>query len=346
MKEIAGQPEALRRAAEGLQDQVELLTELGVAASLKLVVFTGMGGSYDTCYAPVTALAGRGLPVTMVDSAELLHFRRPMLNAHTLVVAVSQSGESAEVVKLAGALAGGPEQPTVVSVTNGLGNSLARIADLALDTRAGPELGPSTMTFAGALVAHAAIVELIAGGSPEAAVAAVTRDAEAAAAAIEALLEDPVAKAAELGSWLGERRVLALLGRGTARAASEMGSLTIKEAARFAAESLQAAQYRHGPLEMTSPDTAVIVIATEEATRSLDLGIAADLVAAGAAVLVVSPDGTAPEGAAAFATGSLPRLLSPAAAILPVQLLAWRMAVDRGYQPGTYTVAAKVTTRE
>src|SRR5205085_2617679 len=113
----------------------------------RTIVFTGMGSSYHACYVPVTSLAEAGVPAVMVDAAELLHFRRPMLDGRSVLIAVTQSGESAEVVRLvedewpAG-------RPLVVSVTNGVDNPVAGRADVALDTRAGTELGPSTMTFA------------------------------------------------------------------------------------------------------------------------------------------------------------------------------------------------------
>ena len=140
--------------------------------------------------------------------------------------------------------------------------------------------------------------------------------------------------------------MLALLGRGTARAASEMGALTLKEAARFPAESLEAAQFRHGPLELAGAGTAVAVVATEAATRDLDLGLAAELAEHGTAVLVVSSDGAGPERAERVAVGDLDRLVAPAAAIVPLQLLSWKLAVNRGREPGAYTIASKVTTRE
>ena len=84
-----------------------------------------------------------------------------------------------------------------------------------------------------------------------------------------------------------------------------MAALTLKEAARFPAESLQAAQFRHGPLELAGPGLAAVVFASERRTLELDLGLAAELAAPGAAVLVIGPDGSAPDGATGIATGEL-----------------------------------------
>ena len=92
--------------------------------------------------------------------------------------------------------------------------------------------------------------------------------------------------------------------------------------------------FRHGPLELAGPGMTAIVMATEPETRRLDLGLAADLVDAGANVLVVTPDGEAPKGARSVATGYLDRALLSAVSIVPVQLLAWKLAQTRGRTPG------------
>lgn len=350
LAEIAGQPDALRRAATAVADQTGALERLraeGVAGAGRRPVFTGMGSSYFACYAPVTHLAERGTLAGHVDSAELLHFRRPALGPEMLLAVVSQSGESAEVVRLVDELGPPAGRPFVASVTNGRDNSLARRADLALDTMAGEEHGPSTMTFAASLVVLSAVARALGGDEAAADVSGrVSDEAERAAGAAQTLLEDAPGRAEAYRRWLGGRNTLATLGRGAARAAAEMGALGMKEAARFAAESLEAAQFRHGPLELAGPELAVAIVATEEPTRRLDLGLADELVSAGAAVLVVTPDGSGPDGAETVAVGDLDRLLAPTVGIIPLQLLAWKLAVERGREPGSFTIASKVTTRE
>jgi glucosamine--fructose-6-phosphate aminotransferase (isomerizing) len=334
MAEICGQPDALRRAADGLAEQEsELMRLRDAAANATSMLFTGMGSSYDACYPAVTALAARGVAATMLDTAELAHFRMPTLRPETLLVCVSQSGESAELIRLMDSLPTGARGPTVAAVTNGSDNTLARAADIAIDTRAGEEHGPSTMTFATALgVLDAAFGE--------------EAPFERAALEFERVLYDPQKQANELAEWIEGRPNLALLGRGSARAAAEMGALTLKEAARFPAESLQTAQFRHGPLELAGPRLAAILIATEETTRGLDMGLAEELAVAGAAVLVVSQDGSGPGDAHSITVGPLNGGLAAAVATVPAQLLAWRLAKSRGLSPGEFAVAAKVTTRE
>ena len=112
------------------------------------------------------------------------------------------------------------------------------------------------------------------------------------------------------------------------------------------AESYETAAFRHGPFELAGPGLGAVVVATEPETRSLDLGLAADLVRTGAAVVVVSSEGDVPEGALGVRIPPVDRLLSPAVSIVPIQLLAWRLANARGRIPGVYTRVSKVTTRE
>ena len=343
--EIWGQPDAIRRAARGLTEQTGALETIDRVSPHGAVVFTGMGSSYDACYPAVAEIARAGSAAVMVDSAELLHFRSQMLDAGSLLIAVSQSGESAETVRLVQELGGRPDPPTMVAVTNGTSNTLAALSTVAIDTHAGEETGPSTMTFAGSLAVVSVVGRVVAGSRAPAEVERIAIEAELAAVAMERLLAD-AALPDRLASWLGDRGTVVILGRGPARAASEMGALTIKEAVGIPIESLQTAQFRHGPLELSGPDLAAIIIATEPETHDLDLALAEELLDDGAAVLLITEDGNGPGEAMLLGTGPLDRCLRPAVSILPAQLLAWQLSVIRGRKPGAYYRASKVTTHE
>lgn len=341
--EISGQPDALRRAAAGVPDQVSALDEALELASGRTLIFTGMGSSYDACYPAVAELADAGIPALQLDAAELLHFREGLLGRGTLLIAVSQSGESAETVRV-GERARDAGVP-VVSVTNGTGSTLARLAGAALDTRVGTETGPSSMTFAAALVVVGALGRRLAGAVREEVGRSAVMAAETAALSLETLLSDQTL-ADRIAAWHDGRDTTVILGRGPARAAAEMGSLTIKEAVGMMVESLQTAQFRHGPLELAGPGLAAIVLATEPETRDLDVALARELTELAAAVLVVTQEPAGIDGVLNVVTGSLDRTVRPAVAILPAQLLAWKLAIARGREPGAYYRASKVTTHE
>jgi glucosamine--fructose-6-phosphate aminotransferase (isomerizing) len=345
LSEIRAQPAAIRRAADAVVEQRTALERVAAAASQgRRLVLTGMGSSHDACYPAVEHLAGRGVVVLHANASEVLHYRVPLLTDETILIAVSQSGESAEVVRLAERLRAAPVRPLVVSLTNGLENALAGNATVAVDTRAGPERGPSSMTFAASLVLLAALARVVAGDDPAEASSEVARAAVVAADGVEALLRDAdVMERVVMGVARG-RRLLALVGRGAARGAAEMGALTLKECG-VVAEGFESAAFRHGPFELAGFHLGAIVVATEPRTRAMELALAADLRDAGSAVAVLMDDHAASDENV-IVVPSADALLSPAVSIVPIQLAARRLAIESGREPGAFTVASKVTTRE
>src|SRR6476620_2482785 len=215
--EIAGQPDAIRRAAAGLAGHTEDLEALR-ARPAGTPAFAGMGSSYDASYPAVTALARTGIAAAMIDTAELLHFRLPTLGPDDDLILVSQSGESAETVGVARALRRRGDTPTIVAVTNEPASSLAALADHTLGTGAGEETGPSTMTFAAALVVLGALVRSLEGRPTLEVIAGLSLEAEVAAAAVDDLLARETLPD-DLVAWHGGRATTVILARGGARAA-------------------------------------------------------------------------------------------------------------------------------
>ncbi|MEI8332308.1 MAG: SIS domain-containing protein [Chloroflexota bacterium] len=291
LTEILEQPDALRRAGAALVAQRDRLDHLAAfAASPGPIVLTGMGGSLDACHAAATALAAAGIMATVRGASELVHFGLPALAQGGILVVVSQSGESAEIVRLAEAVRHTTGRPIVVAVANGADNPLVRLADIPIDTRAGEELAPSTKSFAACLVSLSGIVRALAG--------------------------------------------------------AKMGALLLAEAVGLAAASHETGDFRHGPLELAGPGLAVALLALEDATLDLDLALADELAGAGSPLLVVSRDGVGPAEAIRVATGPLDRMVAPAVALVPLQLLAWRLAVRAGRTPGEMLRGSKVTRCE
>ena len=307
-----------------------------------------MGSSYDACLATAAALGAAGILATTVETAELLHVRRPMLGGAGLLVLVSQSGRSAEAIRLAEEVRQLDERrrPLVLAISNGAGTPVAALADLVLDTEVGEERCPSTMTFAGSLVALAAVTGILGGGAVDAVVAEVAEAAAQAATVASGLLADPEEIGRRLVAWLDGRPTILALGRGTGLAAAEMTVLTLMEAAGVPAAALPTAEFRHGPLEVIGPDVAVVLFALEPAAEALDRVFAGELAAAGAAVLLVGPAEPTPEGVEPITVPGNRGILAPAAALGLLQLLARQLAHARGRRPGSFSHASKVTTRE
>ena len=345
LREIREQPEVLVGSAEGLVGQTDALALAATWCSdvEHPLVLTGMGSSLDACQAAASLLGRRGRPAVAVNTAELVHFRLPSLLPGSCVIAVSQSGRSAELVRLGESLRE-VDDVRLVAITNGPDNALAGLADLGVDMNAGPEAGPATKTFTATLVALTGLVELLA--APELARPILQRTVSRATAAAQqatALLTDAEGLAARVEDWVGRRDHLVLVGRGVGRASAEVGALLLKEASKTAAECLDAAEFRHGPLELAGPSLAAVVVSLEPTTLELDRRLLRDLDARSSATLAVGlpdPLGVGPR----LVVDPVHPLLDVALASLPLQLLAWSRTGGTGGD--AFVVGAKVTTEE
>jgi glutamine---fructose-6-phosphate transaminase (isomerizing) len=351
MTEILDQPPALRRAAALLDGQADYF---GLTESLRdrrgPLLLTGMGSSFHACQAAASALGQRGVLAVTTNTAEFLHFQWKTAAAASAVVLVSQSGRSVEVLRLAQKLMSLAHRPRLIAITNGTDNPLTPLVDVCLDTAAGAEVGPSTKSYAATFVPLAALVETISAAagrrSAAAALSNVAAAAHVAADAADQLIMQAPALAESLFEWLDGRRMVTILGRGVARGPAETSALVLKEAARFPAEALDAADFRHGPLELAGPDLAVVLLSLEEATRRLDDRLAVQMASHKTAVLVVGDTLSSADGVRELAIGRIEPLLACATAVIPAQLLAWRLARAVGRRPGEFRLASKVTTEE
>jgi len=327
--EILSQPDALRQVLDaGVDPAVRSL--VGRLDRFDRIVTTGMGSSLHAMHPTFLRLARHGVPVWNVETADLLAGASGLLGPGSLLWVTSQSGESAEVVELLARL--GDTGPTVLASTSDLTSSLARRADAVIDLRAGGERTVSAQSYLNTLATSSFVVDVALG---------VGHDAELVRApeALAAYLADWDAHVAALDSAL-RQPTLFIVGRGASLAAARTGALIIKEAAKTAVEAMSAPQFRHGPLEMAGPDVAVVLLAGSGDDRRANVRTEADLRAAGAQVVVISP--TEP------GAGAAPVLTSPRAAplseMLPLQGLSVALARRRGVEPGAFSRIEKVTT--
>lgn len=345
LSEICRQAEAVRASAAALGRQADALVEMfGAEARNRTLILTGMGSSIDVCWALESALGRRGILAVSVPSSELLHYRWQTIPQGANLITVTQSGRSVESVKLSELLQTARPDVTIISITNGLDNPVAKRATLALNTDVGPEIGPSTMTVAACLVMLLAIQRLLV--DDEGAIAATIADAERSALDMDRLLVDPIATADRLAAWCHARPKMVTIGRGTAVAAAEVAALIMKESTGILCEAFEGADFRHGPLEIAGPSLAAVIVSIEPATRNLDIALANELLSTGSAVLFIGPEGAAPEGAEPIVISEVNPILDVAAALVPLHLLAWRLAHNAGRRPDRMVMASKVTTRE
>jgi glucosamine--fructose-6-phosphate aminotransferase (isomerizing) len=133
-----------------------------------------------------------------------------------------------------------------------------------------------------------------------------------------------------------------LAGRGASLAAAGTGGLIIKEAARFPAEGMSCAALRHGPLEMTSPQTLAVVYEGDGKTADINAALVNDLRKAGGRAQLIRQS----VDLDLFTLPQSPLAILPILEILPAQMLSLALALHQGHAPGQFEHAAKVTAVE
>lgn len=337
LRDILDQPRALDETLSGLEPD-KSLTQLAARlqkGKFKTVVLTGMGSSFHALHPLNIELINHGLTAMMVETSELLHYRNRLFDPKTLIVAVSQSGRSAEVVRL---LEANRSRSAVIGITNTPDSPLAGRADATILTRAGREFSVSCKTYLTALVALQWLGDLVCGQDLRH-----TRHAlETACPAVQTYLARWKEHVQELTQRLKGIRHLFLVGRGSSLAAVGTGALIVKESDHFPAEGMSSAAFRHGPLEMLGDETFVLVFAGETKTRGLNQRLFEDVREQQGRAELVSED----TGFPACTLPTAPRSIHPILEILPVQMVTLALAAQLGREPGRFELASKVTTRE
>jgi glucosamine--fructose-6-phosphate aminotransferase (isomerizing) len=269
-----------------------------------------------------------------IEIASEFRYRDPVLDANTLTVAISQSGETIDTLEAVRHAA--RQRSHVVAVTNTVGSSISREAQGVLYTHAGPERGvAATKTFTTQMVAMHVLALYLAQ------VRGTMYPAEIAAhvelmRGLPALVERAVALDGQV-SDLAERYQAAndvlFIGRHTGYPAALEGALKLKEISYIHAEGYPAGELKHGPIALVEPGVPVVAIATECHVYPKVLSNIQEVKARGADVIAVATEGDTTIGELADHVLFVPRtdeLLAPIVVTVPLQLLAYRIATLRG----------------
>lgn len=336
LRDILNQPQALEKTLEMLGGLKEL-QGLAVALSkgkFQRIVLTGMGSSFHALHPLNLQLISHGFTAIMVETSELVHYRDRFFDPKTLIVAVSQSGQSAEIVRLA---AVNRKRSAVIAVTNTPESPLVEHATAALFTQAGPEFSVSCKTYVTALMALKWLGDILCQRD----VKQSRRELKHAAPAVAAYLADWKEYVLRLAEKLNDIRHLFLVGRGASLAAVGTGALIVKESDHFHAEGMSSASFRHGPIEMLSEETFVLVFSGDAKTRDLNLRLLTDIRQEGCRAELIGEK-------ASLECFRLPDHdgIRPILEILPVQMTTLVLAALAGREPGKFELATKVTTTE
>ncbi len=289
------------------------------------------------------------LPAEAAIASEL-RYGDPVLGPDSLVVLITQSGETADTLA-AGRLAAAAGAPTL-AVTNTLGSSVTRDADATLFLQVGPEIGVvGTKTFTGQL----AVLTLLAaelghrrGHLDLDAIAALTDDLRALPEAVAAAIaREPEARAA--AETLAQRRSMFFIGRGFNHPIALEAALKLKEISYIHAEGYPAGELKHGPIAMLEPGIPVFAFATPAPTYDKTVSNIEEVRARGAEILVVAGDGDETIARHADHVLRVPVLreeLAPFVNVVPAQLFAYHAAVILGHDVDQPRNLAKSVTVE
>jgi len=273
------------------------------------------------------------LPVE-IEIASEFRYRDPVLGPDTLTLAVSQSGETIDTLEAARHARRQGSQ--VIAVTNTVGSSLAREADGALYTHAGPEIGvAATKTFATQMVSQYLVALYLAqvrGTKFPEEIAEVLADLDELPAKVErAIGLDGAAR--ELAERYRDARDVLFIGRHTGYPSALEGALKLKELSYVHAEGHPAGELKHGPIALIEDGVPVVAVATRCHVYPKMLSNIQEVRARGARVIAVATEGDTEVGALAdhvLEVPETPELLSPVVVTVPMQLLAYHVATLRG----------------
>ena len=360
LKEIHEQPRAVRETLRERTRRDRLtLGELELSdeelRAVDKVFIVGCGTSYHAGMVARYAIEHWARLPTEIDVASEFRYRDPVLDAQTLVVGVSQSGESLDTMEACRFARSATNKAKVLAVCNVVDSSMAREADAVLYTRAGPERGvAATKTHLAQIVAMELLALRLAQVRGVLYPEEVVRQVEALHA-LPDLIEGVLARTEEIFQVAGryvDTRDFFFLGRGVGYPVALEGALKLKEISYARAEAYPAGEMKHGPIALIEPGTVVVAVATRGRLLPKIMSNIDEVRARGATVVVVANEGD--DAAAAHADGVLwvpatPKggeLFSPVVDVVALQLFAYAIAKARGCDVDQPRNLAKTVTVE
>ncbi|GGZ11116.1 glutamine--fructose-6-phosphate aminotransferase [isomerizing] [Streptomyces avidinii] len=360
LKEIAEQPKAVadtllgRIDASGSLTLDEVRIPVSVLREVDKVVIVACGTAYHAGMIAKLAIEHWTRIPCETELASEFRYRDPILDQRTLVVAISQSGETMDTLM---ALRHAREQGAkVLAICNTNGSTIPRESDAVLYTHAGPEVAvASTKAFLTQLVACylvALYLGQVRGTKWGDEIEAVIRELSDIAAAVDTVLEtmEPVR---QLARSLADKDTVLFLGRHVGYPVALEGALKLKELAYMHAEGFAAGELKHGPIALIEKDLPVVVVVPSPRGRSVlhdkIVSNIQEIRARGARTIVIAEEGdeaVVPYADHLIRIPATPTLLQPLVATVPLQVFACELATARGNEVDQPRNLAKSVTVE
>ena len=356
-KEIHEQPEAALDTIRGrvsfnreTVNPDELALTDDEIAETDRVVFIGMGTSLHSAMVGRLWMESMARIPSEVDNSSEFRYREPVIDERTLVVSISQSGETADTLAaMELAARHGAKQ---ITLANNPGSQASRVADETVLLRAGPEIGvASTKTFVCSLTCLLMLamrIGLSRGTLPQERASTLVREL----AHLPAMLGDLVANEQQYKSLANEFFTLSdflFIGRGMAFPLAMEGALKLKEISYIHAEGYPAGEMKHGPISLIDQDMPVVALIPQGPLYEKTLSNVSEASARGGTIIAIATEGDMAITKLADHVIYIPRTAPEIAPILmavPMQFLAYHIGIRRGCDVDQPRNLAKTVTVE
>ena len=339
LKEMYEQPKAITDTfSPRIKEGKIVIEELGMTdeeiLKIQKIQIVACGSASHTGYTSKYIFEGLARIPVEVDVASEFRYRDPILDENTLVIVISQSGETADT--LAALRESKEKGARVLGIVNVVGSSIAREADNVMYTWAGPEIAvATTKAYSAQLIALYLLAMKFAhvkGRLDEAGLAGMLEDLKAIPAQVEMLLNNKVNIQKFANRYLAARDVF-FIGRGIDHAISMEGSLKLKEISYIHSEAYAAGELKHGTISLVEDGTLVASVLTQKDLYKKMISNMEEVRTRGAFVMAVTTEGNTEVERAADYVIYIPetnKYFTNSLAIIPLQLFAYYIAVGRG----------------
>ena len=349
IKEIHEQPETLRNTLRIQDHYLDLLsTFLDRANEVFLVA---CGTSYHACLAASYMFSKLAfLPTYPVYASEFIEQHGKSVNIDSTILAVSQSGETADT--LAAVTCAQQRAATILGLTNVIGSTLTRISRVYIGTQAGPEIGvAATKTFTSQLSVLAQLALRLSkkrGKISQDEMDCLEKELKKMPEDVETIVRTQEEKIKQIAHKYKDSKVFFYLGRGISTATAYEGRLKLMEIAYIPSIAFPAGESKHGPISLIENGFPVVFICPRDDSHKTLIGNIMEMKARGAHIISVIEEGDeeikslseeyieVPKG--------IPSVLSPIPFAVPLQLLAYYVSLEKGYNPDMPRNLAKSVT--
>jgi glucosamine--fructose-6-phosphate aminotransferase (isomerizing) len=356
LKEMLEQPDVVRNSLRGRLDISEGLAVLGglrdVADRLRQIdrlIIVACGSAYYSGLVGEYMIEGNaGVPVEVELGSEF-RYRKPIITPQTAVLAVSQSGETADTLaalreaKMKGAL--------TLGIVNSVGSTIARETEAGVYNHAGPEVGvASTKAFVSQLTVLA-LLTLFLGRQRQMSVTygnKITQELFRLPEMIQTILDQRANIELLAKRWAGAKDML-YLGRNYLAPIAFEGALKLKEVSYIHAEGYAAGEMKHGPIALIDPGFPCLVLCPEDGLYEKTKSNIQEIKARGGPIIALTTEGNAEVSQFADDVLFMPKtieMLQPILSVVPLQLFAYYIAVAKGFDPDKPRNLAKSVTVE